>query len=159
MAATVSVSATSVTFALGAAAQLALSAQPNQLELSGLTAPDRVRVSNVAMPLALTDAVPWEAVVNTIVPAAATPFAVPSNAVFVAVDSSAQSIQVDLPSAALSALRELTVVDQARNCEQYNIVIVPNGADLVQGEASAVLEVDGSSLTLLCDGVSSWMVV
>ena len=68
-----------------------------------------------------------------IITVTSTPYNIPVQTQCVAVDTSSQSIRVNLPAAASTGVSKLLIYDKKQNCKQYPISVFPDGA--VQSKA------------------------
>lgn len=87
-----------------------------------------------------------------------TPYNVGATDSLIVVSTAGGNVVVNLPSAALNAGRELII---KKNTDDANTVtVIPNGSDAIDGQLSVGLPaLMRSSLTVVSDGVSNWMVI
>lgn len=52
----------------------------------------------------------------------------------------------------------ITIKDTGMNSHVNNITIETQGAELIEGEANALIPIDGASLTLQSDGTDLWVI-
>jgi len=64
------------------------------------------------------------------------------------------TISVTLPSAAVSTNAPIAIKNQGAGV----ITVTPNGGDTIDGAASFTINYTGSCMSLLCDGVSNWII-
>ena len=77
----------------------------------------------------------------------------------IAVDTTNDSVTVDLQAAATAgAGRMLIVKDEGLNASVNNVTIDPNAAELIDGDANLPITADGASVTIYCNG-TSWFVI
>ena len=65
---------------------------------------------------------------------------------------------VTLPAASSNSGRIIMVKDSGGNSHSNNITISRNGSDVIDGEASIVLESPYAAVTLVCNG-SNWFIL
>jgi hypothetical protein len=76
--------------------------------------------------------------------------------------SSLSNVVINLPAAASTQLgRKLIIKDIGGKVSMLNkgIVLTPNGSDTIEGETSIKMDMDKMSLTLICGGDGTWMIV
>jgi hypothetical protein len=67
---------------------------------------------------------------------------------------------VDLPSAsAVVAGRLYIIKDGSGTALDYPITVIPDGADTIEGIASAIIDSNNAALMIISDGVSNWQII
>lgn len=90
---------------------------------------------------------------------ASSPYSATTNDVVLVVDTSAART-INLPAAvSTSAGRIYMVKDGTGNSETNAITILPNGADVIDLQASATLETNFGSLFLVSNGIDRWVIL
>ena len=88
------------------------------------------------------------------------PYTLAANDRYVASNSTAGAITVNLPAAATAgAGRILDIKDSHRQSTANNITIDGSGAETIDGAATHVIASNGASVTIVCDGVSNWEII
>jgi hypothetical protein len=90
-----------------------------------------------------------------VVAVSTTPYVVGDDEFILLVDATAGDITIQLPSAAdIGRTLEIKKVDSSAN----KVIIDPDGAELIEGDATLELLFEGESVPLVSDGGSNWWV-
>jgi hypothetical protein len=73
-------------------------------------------------------------------------------------DTSSTVVEVDLPAVAISSGRRLVIHDKSGNAAANNITIDGNGAETINGAATATISTNYGSRIIYCDG-AAWYIV
>ena len=85
-------------------------------------------------------------------------YTIASGVYILTADSTSNSFTVTLPAASSNSGRIIMVKDSGGNSHSNNITISRNGSDVIDGEASIVLESPYAAVTLVCNG-SNWFIL
>lgn len=69
------------------------------------------------------------------------------------------AITITLPAKAQNVGRMLIIKDALGNASGNNITVDGDGSDTIDGSSTYVINRNGESVTILCDGINGWMLV
>ena len=78
---------------------------------------------------------------------------------YIGITSTAAARTVNLPAAATAGAGKVYIIkDESYNASVNNITVDPSGAELIDNAATKVINTNGGSITIICDG-AAWHVV